>query len=486
MKTEAAQNKIPWPAAATALFTLFAYALLNHDNWLSILAPSLSGAAVLGARFSTLRLPRKSIAAWSARIFIFALILAALFAGPRLSGVDVLEYWDLFLLFLMAEMGLQCWLWPPSGGTRGASIILFSGLIFMSSTATFKEVFIPWLAPVYCALAALALRELRPRSQTPVFQRAGRFGLSKLLWLASALLLGFLFFIIISANRSVLDNLDVLVANYFWNPNQTGFSEYPVLTASALQPTATERVLRLKGSCCPAHLRALAFDTYAEKGWHVEGGRNFEAAQPKALCSAAAGERLRIIRLNMLGGNLPLPLHAAGLDPLGRQMAWAPKADVALHGDETLGCYEVILNDQPEYQGPLCQPPDKDELRRCLQVPPEIDPRVKELALRIAGNLAAPAAQVRAVENHLQKNYVYSLTTDPGPGDPISSFLLKKKPAHCVYFASAAVMLLRSLGLPARYVSGFYAHEPGGAGTLVVRQLDAHAWAECWLAAKAG
>jgi hypothetical protein len=52
--------------------------------------------------------------------------------------------------------------------------------------------------------------------------------------------------------------------------------------------------------------------------------------------------------------------------------------------------------------------------------------------------------------------------------------------AHCEYFASAAVLLLRSLGIPARYVTGFLAHEAEG-GRTTVRQRDAHAWAEAWL-----
>jgi hypothetical protein len=81
----------------------------------------------------------------------------------------------------------------------------------------------------------------------------------------------------------------------------------------------------------------------------------------------------------------------------------------------------------------------------------------------------------------LRANHEYSLTTDPGRADPVSDFLLTKKAAHCEYFASAAVMLLRCVDVPARYVTGFYAHESAGSSARTIRQQDAHAWAEAWI-----
>ena len=81
----------------------------------------------------------------------------------------------------------------------------------------------------------------------------------------------------------------------------------------------------------------------------------------------------------------------------------------------------------------------------------------------------------------LQTNNSYSLTVNPGAGEPISNFILQRKAAHCEYFASAAVIMLRAAGVPTRYVSGYFAHEGDGRNTLLVRQRDAHAWAESWV-----
>ena len=73
---------------------------------------------------------------------------------------------------------------------------------------------------------------------------------------------------------------------------------------------------------------------------------------------------------------------------------------------------------------------------------------------------------------------------NPGSGEPISSFILQRKSAHCEYFASSAVILLRAIGVPTRYVSGYYAHEGDGRNWTLIRQRDAHAWAESWIAGK--
>jgi len=62
---------------------------------------------------------------------------------------------------------------------------------------------------------------------------------------------------------------------------------------------------------------------------------------------------------------------------------------------------------------------------------------------------------------------------------PLSRFLLRTRSGHCEYFATAGVLLLRRLGIPARYAVGYAVHE-GSAGKFVVRQRDAHAWCLYW------
>ncbi len=114
-------------------------------------------------------------------------------------------------------------------------------------------------------------------------------------------------------------------------------------------------------------------------------------------------------------------------------------------------------------------------------IPHEIDPRVLARAHGLGTGLTKPQDKIEAVIEFLHRNNHYSLTVNPGQGDPISNFILQRKAAHCEYFASAAVVLLRALGVPTRYVSGYFAYESDGIGRTLVRQRDAHAWAESWV-----
>jgi hypothetical protein len=63
---------------------------------------------------------------------------------------------------------------------------------------------------------------------------------------------------------------------------------------------------------------------------------------------------------------------------------------------------------------------------------------------------------------------------------PLARFLLETRSGQCEYFATATVLLLRELGIYARYAVGFYVHESNGDNEYVVRERDAHAWCLVW------
>ena len=80
----------------------------------------------------------------------------------------------------------------------------------------------------------------------------------------------------------------------------------------------------------------------------------------------------------------------------------------------------------------------------------------------------------------------FTYSTRPNPLLPLSTnetalsrFLLEERRGHCEYFATAGVLLLRRLGIPARYAVGYAVHE-GSGRKFVVRQRDAHAWCLVW------
>ena len=126
-----------------------------------------------------------------------------------------------------------------------------------------------------------------------------------------------------------------------------------------------------------------------------------------------------------------------------------------------------------------------DEREESLALPPKVDLRVVELARTVALESPEPRGRLSATVRHLQTGYRYSLA--PGAfragGDPLAEFLFEKKAAYCEYFASAAVVLLRLQGVPARFVKGLSVGPQSdvGGGLHVVRESDAHAWIEAWV-----
>jgi hypothetical protein len=183
-------------------------------------------------------------------------------------------------------------------------------------------------------------------------------------------------------------------------------------------------------------------------------------------------------------GLLAAPLETAGFDAHEQHdVRWAPEMG-PLIGEAPLPSTYFLAIGPPGSQGPFCTPPDEAERARLLAIPRELDPRVRDLARQAGGGASTPEAKVDAVVAYLPAHHGYSLSYRPGPGDPVSRFLLSDSAAHCEYFASAAVLLLRCLGVPTRYVIGYYAHEREPNGQIVVRQRDAHAWAEAWIDGK--
>lgn len=89
--------------------------------------------------------------------------------------------------------------------------------------------------------------------------------------------------------------------------------------------------------------------------------------------------------------------------------------------------------------------------------------------------------KVLAIERHLRRTFTYSLTDNNSPDGPLNDFLFRTQTGHCEYFSSGMVMLLRSIGIPARPANGFYggAYNPYG-NYYAVRQADAHSWVEVY------
>jgi transglutaminase-like putative cysteine protease len=123
------------------------------------------------------------------------------------------------------------------------------------------------------------------------------------------------------------------------------------------------------------------------------------------------------------------------------------------------------------------------ELAPYLALPPDLPPRVAELAKKLTEGVSGPYNKARIVEHYLQTRLKYTLDLKRDTRyEPLEDFLFVQKAGHCAYFASAMAILLRVVGVPTRSVNGFLAQEWNGYGHyLAVRQGDAHSWVEVWI-----
>ena len=123
-----------------------------------------------------------------------------------------------------------------------------------------------------------------------------------------------------------------------------------------------------------------------------------------------------------------------------------------------------------------------DEIRAIyLQLPP-LDPRIKALARKITANSPTPYDKSAEIERYLHTNFGYTLDLrDMNHPDPLAYFLFVKHAGNCEYFASAMTIMLRTLGIPARYVTGFLPGEYNDVGEdYIIRASDAHSWVEVY------
>jgi len=124
---------------------------------------------------------------------------------------------------------------------------------------------------------------------------------------------------------------------------------------------------------------------------------------------------------------------------------------------------------------------------RFTQVPPNLSPRVRELAAELTPDRTYPTAREKAlrIEQYLRDPANFTYDTNPGTSgesEPVEHFLLHSRRGHCEHFAGAMAVLLRCRGVPARLVTGFIGGEWNTlGGYYVFRQSHAHAWVEAYL-----
>jgi transglutaminase-like putative cysteine protease len=116
-----------------------------------------------------------------------------------------------------------------------------------------------------------------------------------------------------------------------------------------------------------------------------------------------------------------------------------------------------------------------------LQVPDEITPETRALAAELTAGQDNAFDKAVAVRNYLRSNITYNDQIDAPPDgvEPVHYILFDRQEAYCNYYASSMIMMLRSQGVPARFVAGYTQGEwDDDSSSYRVRASNAHAWTE--------
>lgn len=164
-----------------------------------------------------------------------------------------------------------------------------------------------------------------------------------------------------------------------------------------------------------------------------------------------------------------LPGNAAYLTPDWRLMAQQPLNQRVRY--ELLSGTDYVLQ------------PEADATADWLQLPAGFNPRTRALAAQIAGRHSSSAQRIDAVLRHFREQTFYYTLQPPLLGEhSMDDFLFSTRAGFCEHYSSAFVVLMRAMGIPSRVVTGYQGGELNQVdGYLVVRQSDAHAWAEVWM-----
>ena len=125
----------------------------------------------------------------------------------------------------------------------------------------------------------------------------------------------------------------------------------------------------------------------------------------------------------------------------------------------------------------------QSRLQAALSLPSGFNPRTVAQGRQIAASTPDAAKRVAAAISLMQKSRLqYTLAPPPLGRDSVDDFLFTTHSGFCEHFAAAFVVLMRAAGVPARVVTGYQGGEINPVdSTLVIRQSDAHAWAEVWI-----
>jgi transglutaminase-like putative cysteine protease len=275
-------------------------------------------------------------------------------------------------------------------------------------------------------------------------------------------------------------------------------SKQPLVTSSMIQELPFEnawhrgdRIDFVVSSELPAYWQVHVYDTYTSQGWTNRPGVEYllEKGAPRSGTVPTPGSHELTYKVitgmktneiittgDLVSSKTPVMVHESGGDIVSLT---APRLFGVGESYTVTVAVSQATREELSRAGDDIPP---EILDAYLQLPPDFPDKVRELSADITAHATSPFQKVLAIRGYLSR---IPYTTEVGPPpervDGIEYFLFTRKTGFCIHFASAAVVMLRSVGVPARLAVGYLPGEPGEKeGEYILRDKFFHAWPQVY------
>lgn len=232
-----------------------------------------------------------------------------------------------------------------------------------------------------------------------------------------------------------------------------------------------------------AYWRTASYDRYTGDGW-VRTGESTNYDGPLSGPPGETRELTQRIRAESTMTALPAAWRPERVSGVEDRTEVTDSGDLQLGEPIAAGDEYVVVSQRPDA--------DSDELQaagtaypaeirsRYTQLPETTPDRVGAFTADLTEDDETPYEVAQTVETYLRTEREYSLSVTRPDGDIADAFIFEMDAGYCTYYATTMVTMLRTQGIPARFVTGYSQGQQVDDETWVVRGQNAHAWVEVY------